>query len=169
MPYLSLLIWDKKRKTGGKLVTPSCEPPPFKPTPALEQTSSNIQRPRGPPPPTPSLMAGLRLSNGRSTESILSIVSDVESVKTLHNSSPPPKKVQPLSILSKPVPGGLRRSQALYDCEADNEDELSFREGEVIIVTNEQTDDENWKYGYVEKDPARHGMFPVSFVHMLSD
>lgn len=63
----------------------------------------------------------------------------------------------------------LRRCQALYDCEADNEDELSFREGEVIIVTNEQTDDENWMEGAVETDPSRRGMFPISFVHMLAD
>lgn len=64
---------------------------------------------------------------------------------------------------------GLRRCRALYDCEADNEDELSFREGEVIIVTNEQTDDENWMEGAVETDPSRRGMFPISFVHMLAD
>jgi Arf-GAP/SH3 domain/ANK repeat/PH domain-containing protein len=64
---------------------------------------------------------------------------------------------------------GLRRCRALYDCEADNEDELSFREGEVIIVTNEQTDDENWMEGAVETDLSRRGMFPISFVHMLAD
>lgn len=76
--------------------------------------------------------------------------------------------------ISSPVGGStsmvsLRRCQALYDCEADNEDELSFREGEVIIVTNEQTDDENWMEGAVETDPSRRGMFPISFVHMLAD
>ena len=64
---------------------------------------------------------------------------------------------------------GVRRCRALYDCDADNEDELSFREGEVIIVTNEQTDDENWMEGAVETDPSRRGMFPISFVHMLAD
>ena len=64
---------------------------------------------------------------------------------------------------------GLRRCRALYDCDADNEDELSFREGEVIIVTNDQTDDENWMEGAVESDPSRRGMFPISFVHMLAD
>jgi Arf-GAP/SH3 domain/ANK repeat/PH domain-containing protein len=64
---------------------------------------------------------------------------------------------------------GVRRCRALYDCDADNEDELSFREGEVITVTNEQTDDENWMEGAVETDPSRRGMFPISFVHMLAD
>lgn len=152
----------------------------------------NIQRPRGPPPPTPSPMQGVRLSNGRSTESISSMSSDVESTSSLHNPVPPPRKPYFFCPLQQPQPevvvttypgagsvnspiggstgmAGLRRCRALYDCEADNEDELSFREGEVIIVTNEQTDDENWMEGAVETDPSRRGMFPISFVHMLAD
>lgn len=66
-----------------------------------------------------------------------------------------------------PSVGGIRKCRALYDCEADNEDELSFREGEIIIVTNEQTDDENWMEGALERAPDVRGMFPISFVHML--
>ncbi|XP_049818209.1 arfGAP with SH3 domain, ANK repeat and PH domain-containing protein isoform X16 [Aethina tumida] len=65
--------------------------------------------------------------------------------------------------------GGPRRCKALYDCNADNDDELSFREGEIIIVTNEHTEDDNWMEGVVENEPHRAGMFPISFVHMLSD
>ena len=34
-----------------------------------------------------------------------------------------------------------RRCRALYDCNADNEDELSFQEGEVIIIDREEEDD----------------------------
>lgn len=64
---------------------------------------------------------------------------------------------------------GARKCRALYDCEADNEDELSFREGEIIIVTNEHTDDENWMEGALERAPEVRGMFPISFVQMLSD
>ncbi|XP_021931244.1 arfGAP with SH3 domain, ANK repeat and PH domain-containing protein isoform X2 [Zootermopsis nevadensis] len=197
---------------GAKLVIPAGEPPSLKTTStAFDKScsgsisgSGSIQRPRGPPPPTPSPMQGVRLSNGRSTESISSMSSDVESTSSLHNPVPPPRKKKERSQLESyaeesdliislqpqpavmattvPVTGtvnspaggstgmvGLRRCRALYDCEADNEDELSFREGEVIIVTNEQTDDENWMEGAVESDPSRRGMFPISFVHMLAD
>ncbi len=35
----------------------------------------------------------------------------------------------------------MKRCKALYDCEADNEDELSFKEGEIIIVDNEDEDE----------------------------
>ena len=34
------------------------------------------------------------------------------------------------------------RCRALYDCEADNDDELSFREGEIIVVLKEE--EEEW-------------------------
>ena len=36
----------------------------------------------------------------------------------------------------------FRRCEALYDCDADNEDELSFREGEVIVLLREE--EEEW-------------------------
>ncbi|EDW85580.2 uncharacterized protein Dwil_GK23159 [Drosophila willistoni] len=62
-----------------------------------------------------------------------------------------------------------RRCRALYDCVADNDDELEFKEGEILIVLNERTDDENWMEGIIEGQPERRGMFPVSFVHMLPD
>lgn len=146
-----------------------------------------LKRPQNPPPPAPG--TGNRLSNGRSTESITSVASDLD---FSGGPVPPPRRASdspvrkisssPVSIgsLSSPhsipsrtlyVPngGGVRRCRALYDCQADNDDELSFQEGEIIIVINEHTDDENWMEGVVENEPDRRGMFPISFVHMLPD
>ncbi|XP_063395004.1 arfGAP with SH3 domain, ANK repeat and PH domain-containing protein [Cydia fagiglandana] len=85
---------------------------------------------------------------------------DVSDTSSVHSRSPS------ASITMMGV--GMRRCRALYDCSADNEDELSFREGEVIVVINERTEDDNWMEGQVE-GTARRGMFPVSFVHMLPD
>ena len=62
-----------------------------------------------------------------------------------------------------------RKCRALYDCEADNEDELTFEEGDIIVVINEDTEDENWMEGCLQIDPSRRGLFPVSFVNMLED
>lgn len=62
-----------------------------------------------------------------------------------------------------------QRCRALYDCNADNDDELDFKEGELIVIINERTDDENWMEGEVEGVNPRRGMFPVSFVQMLPD
>jgi len=62
-----------------------------------------------------------------------------------------------------------RLCQALYDCEADNEDELSFEEGDTIVILNEETEDENWMEGYLLTNPKKRGLFPVSFVNIVSD
>ncbi|XP_072029942.1 arf-GAP with SH3 domain, ANK repeat and PH domain-containing protein 2-like isoform X2 [Amphiura filiformis] len=60
-----------------------------------------------------------------------------------------------------------KRVRALYDCNADYEDELTFEEGETIIVTGEA--DPEWWIGEVEGHPHRKGVFPVCFVHLLND
>uniref|UniRef100_F7FXZ6 ArfGAP with SH3 domain, ankyrin repeat and PH domain 1 n=1 Tax=Ornithorhynchus anatinus TaxID=9258 RepID=F7FXZ6_ORNAN len=61
----------------------------------------------------------------------------------------------------------VRRVKTIYDCQADNDDELTFSEGEVIVVTGEE--DQEWWIGHIEGHPERQGVFPVSFVHILSD
>ncbi|XP_043922969.1 arf-GAP with SH3 domain, ANK repeat and PH domain-containing protein 1 isoform X2 [Protopterus annectens] len=79
-------------------------------------------------------------------------------------------------VLEMPVPlprkintgkNKIRRVKTIYDCQADNDDELTFVEGEVIIVTGEE--DQEWWIGHIEGQPERKGVFPVSFVHILSD
>uniref|UniRef100_A0AAR2LJ05 ArfGAP with SH3 domain, ankyrin repeat and PH domain 1b n=1 Tax=Pygocentrus nattereri TaxID=42514 RepID=A0AAR2LJ05_PYGNA len=57
--------------------------------------------------------------------------------------------------------------KTIYDCQADNDDELTFTEGEVIVVTGEE--DQEWWIGHIEGQPERKGVFPMSFVHILSD
>ncbi|XP_069344175.1 arf-GAP with SH3 domain, ANK repeat and PH domain-containing protein 1-like [Eulemur rufifrons] len=61
----------------------------------------------------------------------------------------------------------VRRVKTIYDCQADNDDELTFIEGDVIVVTGEE--DQEWWIGHIEGQPERKGVFPVSFVHILSD
>lgn len=40
------------------------------------------------------------------------------------------------------VKSKIKRVKTIYDCQADNDDELTFNEGEVIIVTGEE--DQEW-------------------------
>jgi Arf-GAP/SH3 domain/ANK repeat/PH domain-containing protein len=49
-----------------------------------------VRRPQNPPPPAPN---SSRLSNGRSTESISSMASDIDVPGSLHNPVPPPRRV----------------------------------------------------------------------------
>jgi Arf-GAP with SH3 domain, ANK repeat and PH domain-containing protein len=44
---------------------------------------------------------------------------------------------------------------------------LSFEEGEVIIITKEETEEESWMEGCIEGDPSRRGLFPVIFVKFI--
>jgi len=77
---------------------------------------------------------------------------------------------KPLTLfLQRPEFHRYKRCRALYDCEADNEDELSFEEGDIIVILAEETEDDNWMEGILETVPEKRGLFPASFVHMLSD
>ncbi|XP_016393356.1 arf-GAP with SH3 domain, ANK repeat and PH domain-containing protein 1 [Sinocyclocheilus rhinocerous] len=60
----------------------------------------------------------------------------------------------------------LKRVKAMYDCVADHHDELTFNEGEVLVVLGEE--DADWWHGYIEGQPDRTGLFPASFVSMLA-
>uniref|UniRef100_H3BVU4 ArfGAP with SH3 domain, ankyrin repeat and PH domain 2a n=1 Tax=Tetraodon nigroviridis TaxID=99883 RepID=H3BVU4_TETNG len=60
-----------------------------------------------------------------------------------------------------------KRVKAVYNCVADNPDELTFAEGEVIVVDGEE--DQEWWLGHIEGEPMRRGAFPVTFVHFISD
>ncbi|KAL0978833.1 hypothetical protein UPYG_G00176300 [Umbra pygmaea] len=78
-----------------------------------------------------------------------------------HRGTPP--HPMPRRALPKPK---VRRVQALYDCVADHHDELTFNEGDVLVVLGE--DDTDWWHGYVEGQPNKPGLFPSSFVHAFS-
>uniref|UniRef100_A0A094ZGW7 Arf-GAP with SH3 domain, ANK repeat and PH domain-containing protein 1 n=1 Tax=Schistosoma haematobium TaxID=6185 RepID=A0A094ZGW7_SCHHA len=57
--------------------------------------------------------------------------------------------------------------EALYDCEAENSDELTFNRGEIIQLIDRP--DNDWWEGFIQSDPSRRGMFPVTYVKRLSD
>ncbi|CAH8556121.1 unnamed protein product [Schistosoma turkestanicum] len=54
--------------------------------------------------------------------------------------------------------------EALYDCEAENPDELTFNRGEIIQLLHKPDDDDDWWEGFIQSDPNRRGMFPVTYV-----
>ncbi|KAJ8418684.1 hypothetical protein AAFF_G00001830 [Aldrovandia affinis] len=85
------------------------------------------------------------------------------------NGTPPSTTEMPVPLPRKINTGKnkVRRVKTIYDCQADNDDELTFAEGEVIIVTGEE--DQEWWIGHIEGHPERKGVFPMSFVHILSD
>ncbi|XP_056872740.1 arf-GAP with SH3 domain, ANK repeat and PH domain-containing protein 2b isoform X5 [Takifugu flavidus] len=78
--------------------------------------------------------------------------------------SPSPPTPKPRSTFSKQK---SQRVKAIYPCSADHPDELTFYEGEVIVVEGEE--DSEWWFGHIENEPSRRGLFPVTFVHFFTD
>ncbi|XP_054849618.1 arf-GAP with SH3 domain, ANK repeat and PH domain-containing protein 2 isoform X1 [Eublepharis macularius] len=76
----------------------------------------------------------------------------------------PPAPMPRKSQASKTKP---KRVKAIYNCVADNPDELTFSEGDIIIVDGEE--DQEWWIGHIDGEPNRKGAFPVSFVHFIVD
>ncbi|XP_022252891.1 arfGAP with SH3 domain, ANK repeat and PH domain-containing protein-like isoform X3 [Limulus polyphemus] len=151
---------SKKPSAAAKVVHPktsqflmrksASEKPP-------SQVHGTLQRPKCHPPPAPPGFSNelqQKLINGQSSESLSSLASDAENAVPV----PPPRKRHESTKY---------RCRALYDCEADREDELSFQVGEVIVIIHETTEDEEWMEGMIEGEPQRRGLFPSSFVRML--
>uniref|UniRef100_UPI003AAE13EB arf-GAP with SH3 domain, ANK repeat and PH domain-containing protein 2-like n=1 Tax=Centroberyx gerrardi TaxID=166262 RepID=UPI003AAE13EB len=124
---------------------PSRPPGPKSPKSPKSPSGSDKQAPKRPPLRTGSVG---RPAKGSSQP------------KPLH--SPPTPK--PRSTFPKTRP---QRVKAIYNCSADNPDELTFVEGEVIVVDGEE--DPEWWIGHIEGDPTRRGVFPVTFVHFITD
>lgn len=61
---------------------------------------ASVRRPQNPPPPAPNPSSS-RLSNGRSTESISSMASDVDVTGIIHNPIPPPRRVSKTNYVLK--------------------------------------------------------------------
>ncbi|XP_071042837.1 arfGAP with SH3 domain, ANK repeat and PH domain-containing protein isoform X2 [Parasteatoda tepidariorum] len=156
---------NKKPFTPGakQLLPKTCEFPVLKSVEkSIMSNTGSLQRPKCPPPPTPpvaSTDALETLSNGQSTDSLPQSC-DSNSSQSQTPVPPPRKRHDPIK---------LRRCRALYDCDADREDELSFKEGEVIIIISEITDDDDWMEGMIEGQTERRGVFPSSFVHVLKE
>ncbi|XP_013883003.1 nebulette isoform X4 [Austrofundulus limnaeus] len=65
------------------------------------------------------------------------------------------------SVTSPPHSASTRVYRALYDYAAQDHDEVSFRDGDVIV--NAQSIDEGWMYGTVQRT-GKSGMLPANYV-----
>uniref|UniRef100_A0A8D3CVM4 Uncharacterized protein n=1 Tax=Scophthalmus maximus TaxID=52904 RepID=A0A8D3CVM4_SCOMX len=148
-------------------------PPPPPPPPTV--SARNTPLPLLPPPPA------LKLSPPVPAVPSPPSVPPPPHYKSRSPQTPAPPTPKPRTTFSvsprQPHDGGQRstlrgklkpqRVKAIYNCSADNPDELTFSEGEVIVVEGEE--DSEWWVGHVEADPTRQGAFPVTFVHFISE
>uniref|UniRef100_A0A672T1H6 Arf-GAP with SH3 domain, ANK repeat and PH domain-containing protein 1-like n=1 Tax=Sinocyclocheilus grahami TaxID=75366 RepID=A0A672T1H6_SINGR len=153
-------------------------PPPSSPAPPLPP---RVRAPNIPPPPPP-----MSSPDGWTSHEVSS---------SKKRTPPPPLIIRHKRTYSEPAPqmppsphstrqgptvfatscfcfcvqmkSKLKRVKAMYDCVADHHDELTFNEGEVLVVLGEE--DADWWHGYIEGQPDRTGLFPASFVSMLAE
>ncbi|XP_048106860.1 arf-GAP with SH3 domain, ANK repeat and PH domain-containing protein 2b isoform X2 [Alosa alosa] len=134
--------------------------PPYKPTPPPPP----VHRASGPKSPSGNLDASVTKGTARRPPP-LDRAKDIPALppntEPLPSSPPTPK---PRKVHTKHK---TRRVKAIYNCKADNPDELTFNEGEVIVVDGEE--DQEWWVGHIDGDPNRRGAFPVTFVHVISE
>ncbi|XP_031615599.2 arf-GAP with SH3 domain, ANK repeat and PH domain-containing protein 1 isoform X3 [Oreochromis aureus] len=122
-----------------------------------------------PPPPQPQPQPHPQPQDSPSPNQQANIGTPSQQSAEDTNGTPAGTQETPVPLPRKITTGKnkARRVKTIYDCQADNDDELTFVEGEVIIVTGEE--DQEWWIGHIEGDPERKGVFPMSFVHILSD
>ncbi|XP_012495410.1 PREDICTED: arf-GAP with SH3 domain, ANK repeat and PH domain-containing protein 2 isoform X2 [Propithecus coquereli] len=172
------------RNIGKDPLTPT-PPPPVAKTPSVIEALSQPSKPTQPvgsqskppplPPQPPSRLPQKKPAPGADKPTPLINkgqprgpvdLSGTEALGPLSNAvvlqppAPMPRKSQATKLKPK-------RVKALYNCVADNPDELTFSEGDVIIVDGEE--DQEWWIGHIDGDPSRKGAFPVSFVHFIAD
>lgn len=82
------------------------------------------------------------------------------------NSSGPPPRLTPKAELTRPLlpHEGVARAIALYNFDAVQPGDLSFKKGQVITVTEKSHDVNTWWRGKLE---GREGIFPANFVEVV--
>ncbi|XP_053443822.1 arf-GAP with SH3 domain, ANK repeat and PH domain-containing protein 2 isoform X3 [Nycticebus coucang] len=172
------------RNIGKDPLTPT-PPPPVAKTPSVIEALSQPSKPTQPggsqskppplPPQPPSRLPQKKPAAGADKPTTVinkgqprgpadlsgtEALGPSSSAVVLQPPAPMPRKSQAAKLKPK-------RVKALYNCVADNPDELTFSEGDVIIVDGEE--DQEWWIGHIDGDPSRKGAFPVSFVHFIAD
>nr|XP_055027891.1 arf-GAP with SH3 domain, ANK repeat and PH domain-containing protein 2a isoform X3 [Misgurnus anguillicaudatus] len=166
----------------------SSDPPNMHPpAPPLRVTSNSVLAPGGPPPSKPkagSMMEAMSIQPKTIPGQNISWATSAEkspnkSLLVRSGSIERPAKEVPgcpqITIGQSLPPTHMsrktylkpKRVKAVYNCVADNPDELTFSEGEIIVVDGEE--DQEWWLGHIEGEPMRRGAFPVSFVHFIMD
>ncbi|XP_015237954.1 PREDICTED: arf-GAP with SH3 domain, ANK repeat and PH domain-containing protein 2-like [Cyprinodon variegatus] len=166
--------FDTKNVSAKNTPLPPLPPPPAVRPPVPPVPSLNSPPHYKPQPPTPPLpnQQSSRPPLGPPSPKLARQPPHRPSVRTAPANTPGfrspegpvPPKPKPRTTVSKQK---QQKVKAIYACSADNPDELTFKEGEVIVVEGEE--DSEWLIGYIEGEPDRRGAFPVTFVHFITE
>ncbi|XP_072545750.1 arf-GAP with SH3 domain, ANK repeat and PH domain-containing protein 2a isoform X2 [Salminus brasiliensis] len=167
------------RITSSSFIAPGGPPPPVAKTASVME-AMNMQSKTGQTPPGQNINRTTTTSSDKGYSKGPLVRSDsverpgrCQRNNLNSNEVPgcPPNSIgqslPPGHVPRKGYPQRPKRVKAIYNCVADNPDELTFTEGEVIVVDGEE--DQEWWLGHIEGEPMRRGAFPVTFVHFMVD
>uniref|UniRef100_A0A8C7NPT1 ArfGAP with SH3 domain, ankyrin repeat and PH domain 2 n=1 Tax=Oncorhynchus mykiss TaxID=8022 RepID=A0A8C7NPT1_ONCMY len=154
---------------GQSIVFPPAVPPAAPPPLVSKRTSVMESRSHktAPLPPLPSVLPGPPVSPIIPLPPFPPTVPPAPSFRLTQPPPVPAHHPRSRAARSKSTKSPTMRVKARYSCLADNPDELTFTEGEVIVVDGEE--DQEWWVGHIEGDSTRKGVFPVTFVHLITD
>uniref|UniRef100_A0A8C7IU59 ArfGAP with SH3 domain, ankyrin repeat and PH domain 2 n=1 Tax=Oncorhynchus kisutch TaxID=8019 RepID=A0A8C7IU59_ONCKI len=154
---------------GQSIVFPPAVPPAAPPPLVSKRTSVMESRSHktAPLPPLPSVLPGPPVSPIIPLPPFPPTVPPAPSFRLTQPPPVPAHHPRSRAARSKSTKSPTMRVKARYSCLADNPDELTFTEGEVIVVDGEE--DLEWWVGHIEGDSTRKGVFPVTFVHLITD
>jgi len=150
----------KKKKTEG---SPPEKPTTDKKTTIVTSTSTSVSTPfpGGPPPPSgPPPPPSLGLGVDANTSQAAGIEPDDGSGSDMEEKSPEHNVPSAVTLMSPPV-----SLVTIYAYDATEENELSFGEGETILLI--EKDDSGWWRGRNQK--GEEGVFPSNFVEVVGE
>ena len=92
-------------------------------------------------------------------------MADPRRAQQASHQQPPSAFQAPTQTPAARVPQGMRCYQAMYDYESQDADEVSFRDGDIII--NAAFIDEGWMTGTVHRT-GQSGMLPANYVEPVN-
>jgi len=153
-------------------------PPSLSQSNLLKQSTSKLDQAQKPEPISakPLNTISNNLNRPEPSPRKSPVVNSAASLKsTLSNKPAPPPppgakpSIRPKPNLTSSVSLPIRkRCRALYDCKADNTDELSFYKDEIIVILRSPPDS-NWWEGEIDGNPKRKGLFPTTHVTLVND
>ncbi|XP_053205650.1 SH3 domain-containing kinase-binding protein 1-like isoform X2 [Panonychus citri] len=97
------------------------------------------------------------------------------SLRPVDKSKPPPKKPPPQAPSTQDAGGDIsaprlppkpkrEQARAIYDYKAQNDDELTIRKGDIIIILSKGVEDEGWWKGELN---GKIGVFPDNYIEVI--
>jgi len=162
--YNSSVPLDYRLDSSGSTNTiNSAQPTTTVATTTTTTTATPVQKTLGNSPSNPSVKASTAPTNINPLSKSVGLGASQDDIRPREDSKSKPLPVPNSKKDTNPnMP--QKRAKAQYDYDAEEDNELSFKENDIIIIT--KIDDSGWWEGSIG---ARSGMFPGNYVELIPE